>query len=304
MRYLTLYSENASRELAGRAGVLVLNNDMYYQETESCIYPNPLFNPAPLKGYIIIDGKEYFMKRNYVGENQPIFEDFFAAFLAKKMGLNCVSYKLLIDDIHGIIAKVSENFGEHYTLDPIPFTHGKDISVYQLVGKIIELFPPEQGYFVSIKQMVKDLRKLCCFDFLVSEEDRRGANIAVVIEIVDGKKVVKLSKIYDNEHTFDPYIDDNKQSYKLNPLKGKYGMVHREIMQTNPAFISLFNKFKSLVDDEHIDKTLREFECVYGFGKLFSLANEKEVYEYHVSRVKKSLKRRLEFMQQDWKEMQ
>lgn len=292
-----LYTPNASKELVSKGGVFVLDSNNHYRVEQRC--------GQPKNGFIRIDHKRYYVKYCRVF-SKYLFDELFATFLAKKLALNSVGYKLFIDDVNKCVGNIVPDFGEHTLLSKLYLTiqANEVITAGKIVGRIAANYPTEQGYILDKKKLEHDLCVLSCFDFLTTQKDRHSNNIALKIRDVNGKKIVMLAPIFDNEYVFDPQVNDDLQDYKLTPIEGKYGEAHREFMQTEPWAIRFFEKFKGLVEGDNFVKTIREFESVFGLGKLLSLANCQEEYYDHIDRVKQSIDNRLAFMQQKVTERQ
>lgn len=254
--------------------------------------------------FLQICDKKYFVKYptlNTIKNINKTFNELFISFLAGKLGLPCIDSKVFIDNELGSVGVISSHIGRHFLVSDLCVSlcmhHAK--SVPEIVAEITENLEHRyvcEGKFVVDQDNLKhSLMMLSCFDFLISQDDRHCGNMAVSITPKGDASIITCAPIFDNDDAFcqvNPYYP----TYQLVPTEGRYGDSQRELMNTDEKFNKFYNAYQDLVGGDNFNKTLAEFESIYGFGKICELADKSEEYSKIIKDVKTSIQGKIEYV--------
>ena len=217
--------------------------------------------------FIIIDGKRYFVKYPTLGGNyadKEIFSELLTSFIAKKVGVDCVDQRLLIDNSQRAIGIISSDFGEHFMCPKKISYDTQPTTVIEVIDKTLEKFQ-FKGIKIEREKLIEKLNKICCFDYLIFQKDRHSENLAFIIREENGEKTLDIAPIYDNANAFLGYID---RFYRLNPNDCEiYGLEQQKLLNT--TYKDMLTKFQELFSDKFVE-TMKEFKEFYGLDKLFA----------------------------------
>lgn len=217
--------------------------------------------------FININGKRYFVKYPTLGANHAnheIFAELLTSFIAKKVGVDCVDQRLLIDNSQRAIGVISPDFGEHFMCAKVILYDGQSTTVNAVIDRMSAKLQ-FKGIKIEREKLIEKLNKICCFDYLIFQKDRHSQNLAFVIREENGEKVLDVAPIYDNANAFLGYID---RFYKLNPNDCEiYGLEQQKLLNT--TYKDMLTKFQELFGDK-FEETMQEFKEYYGLDKLFA----------------------------------
>ena len=91
--------------------------------------------------YIEIEGNKYFVKYPALGgEKHEFFTELFTSFIAKRLGIDCIDAKLLIDHSVQALGVISPDFGEHVAYSEfggeIDYYSGWSTSVMDIIEQL------------------------------------------------------------------------------------------------------------------------------------------------------------------------
>lgn len=254
-----LYKDRAKDMNAiSRPGLLSIN--VAYEEFSSKV-------GLTASKFIIIDGKRYFVKYPTLGADKArhsFFAELLTSFIAKKVGVDCVDQRLLIDNSQRAIGIISPDFGEHFMCPKKISYDAQPTTVIEVIDKTLEKFQ-FKGIEIEREKLIEKLNKICCFDYLIFQKDRHSENLAFIIREENGEKMLDIAPIYDNANAFLGYIN---RFYRLNPNDCEiYGLEQQKLLNT--IYKNMLTKFQELFSDK-FEETMKEFKEFYGLDILFT----------------------------------
>lgn len=220
--------------------------------------------------YIEIEGNKYFVKYPALGgEKHEFFTELFTSFIAKKLGIDCIDANLLIDHSVQALGVISPDFGEHVAYSEF----GGEIDYYShwstSVMDIIERLEARIDRFTNVsldsEKLRQKLNKISCFDYLISQRDRHGRNIAFQIKQEHGMNYLDLAPLYDNGNAF---MHSTDKFFKISPNNSHvYGVEEQKLL--NVEFHDMLDWFSTNFSDKNFDALIHEFNEIYGLDKIY-----------------------------------
>lgn len=221
--------------------------------------------------FIDIDGTRYFVKYPTLGQSHKTYEiliELFVSFIAKKIGIDCIDTKILIDHEKKAIGVISPDFGEHITCANFgqAIDYGdRATTVNEIIDRIKSRAQTMDNVNINYDQLTEELNRLCCFDYLTRQYDRHSQNLAFMITEQDGKKELKLAPLYDNANAF---LSKTGRHYKLSPNNCRvWGLEEQKLL--NSKHSNMLSQFETMFSDNNFNSLMEQFNSIYGVNKLF-----------------------------------
>ena len=262
----SLYEHLDSTKLKGLSGVYEIENT---KDSEYCSHLG-----RTVSKFIEIDGKKYFVKYPALGGfDYEIFVELFVSFIAKKVGIDCIDTKLLIDHKTKAIGVISPDFGKHATYacfgEQIG-TCGAATTTDDIIKNIENRIKDTPNLELDKQALTNKLNKMICFDYLTKQSDRHNNNFAFVMKENKDKYVLDLAPMYDNGNAF---FYKTKAFYRMNPNDCKvYGVEQQKLLNTQ--YKEMLTWFEQTFSDEKFAELMEEFDSQYGLKELFG----KDIY--------------------------
>ena len=261
---------------------IIISNESKQSEYSS----NMGINPTK---FVEKEGKRYFIKYPGYRLKETLFIEVFISFIAKKVGIDCIDEKILIDSKTEALGLMSPDFGEHFTYSY--FGGGIDYgaegtSVVEIVNRLTNNAKKVQEIKIDRKNLLEKLNKISCFDYLTGQKDRHSQNLAFTIVNKEDGKCLDVAPLYDNGLAF---IETGKY-YKINPNECKiFGLEQQRLL--NSQYKEMLEWFENNFSEEKFDKLIEEFNCEYGMNKIYNDID----YSHIIEQVKSTVKEKINY---------
>lgn len=167
----------------------------------------------------ILKGKQEIFK-TYDGEFGNNIKNFRANseilcyYIGEQIGVNCSKVRpAKYGSYEGTISEVSLNKGDSLVTGKQLLTNmfkDENQNSLESYGKYFDFVSGLKKYNIKQEKIMFDLFKVCVFDFLTQQQDRHSENVHFVKRVHNGKVLIALYPLIDNEYAFAGFTLERK----------------------------------------------------------------------------------------------
>ena len=226
-----------------------------------------------------IGDKKYIYK---VGEIYSTYNmgEFITSLICEKLGVNCVKsmpyYNLATNnrnDMGALIEYFKKPENEYISLTSMLVDLNIDLLKLEELPdcnkllKQIKLFAKDNNLIVD-KNLDDDLKTLALMDYLLMQTDRHTSNIEFEIVSINGKRVLKLAPMFDNEMCLYFTTSERMQKIMETELESEFTFINSKYSNPVPVF-KIDKKSNQIKDLAHEVMTNKKLQKVFlGFAEL------------------------------------